>query len=142
MADLLPVIETIEHRWMRAWVGRDLKTLKGLTARNFRFVMGSRPCVILDARSWLDAAATRFLCSNYRFGDRYARDVGPGVVFATQLEMDATMDGADWSGEFWVTDIWKRARVRRSWRLVERVLSRPDDNPQVPAALRSLQLWR
>lgn len=142
MSDLLPVIETVEHRWMRAWVGRDIKALKGLTARNFRFVMGSRPCVILDARSWLDAAATRFLCSNYRFGDRYARDVGPVAVFATQLEMDATMDGEDWSGDFWVTDIWKRGRVRRNWRLAERVLSRPDDSPQVPAALRSLQLWR
>ena len=32
MADLLPVIETYEHRWMRAWVGRDSKALKSLTA--------------------------------------------------------------------------------------------------------------
>ena len=40
MADLLPVIETNEHRWMRAWVGRDSKALRSLTARNFVMLIG------------------------------------------------------------------------------------------------------
>jgi hypothetical protein len=26
--------------------------------------------------------------------------------------------------------------------MVERVISRPDENPDIPAAIRSLQLWR
>jgi hypothetical protein len=41
-----------------------------------------------------------------------------------------------------VTDLWRKGRVRRNWRMVERVLSRPEDNADVPAAIRSLQLWR
>ncbi len=57
MADLLPIIETMENRWMRAWVARDSRALNALTSRKFRMVVGSKPCVILDAKSWLEAAS-------------------------------------------------------------------------------------
>jgi hypothetical protein len=64
------------------------------------------------------------------------------TVFATQLDIDASIEGHDWSGRVWVTDIWKKSRVTRSWRMVERVFSRPEDDKEVPTAIRSLQLWR
>ena len=142
MADLSPVIETMEHRWMRACVTGDTAALKGLTSRNFRMVMGSKPSAILDFKSWIEAAPKRFQCQSYRFGDIYVRNVGSVVIFATQLEIKATMDGHDWSGRYWVTDLWRKGRVRRKWNMIERVLSRPEDNQDVPAAIRSLQLWR
>lgn len=142
MAEILPVLETLENRWMRAWASGDAKTLKALTSRRFRMVMGSKPSAILDSKSWLDAAGSRYLCRSYRFGDIYARKHGSIAVFATQLELKATMDDVDWSGRFWITDLWTRSTVKRSWRMIERVLSRPEDNPDVPAAIRTLQLWR
>ncbi len=127
---------------MRAWVSRDSRTLKALTSRNFRMVIGAKPCVILDAKSWLDSATTRYLCSGYRFGDIYARDLGSVAIFATQLNLQATIDDHDWSGKLWITDLWRKSRVRRNWQMIERVVSRPEDNSQIPAAVRSLQLWR
>src|SRR5687768_9581618 len=142
MADILPIIETLENRWMRAWVGGDVRTLKGLTSRNFRLVIGSKPSVLLDAKSWLDACGSRFTCRSYRFGDLYARNLGPVSVFATQLDLEANIDGHDWSGRVWVTDLWRKNGIRRNWRMVERVMSRPEEDAQVPAAIRSLQLWR
>jgi len=142
MADLTPVIETLENRWMRAWVQRDARTLKALTARNFMFLTGSTKPTILDARSWVEAATTRYLCTSYRFGDVYVRDVGGLAIFASNVELKATMDDVDWSGRFWVTDIWKKGRVRRGWRLAQRIVSLPDDNPEIPAGIRALQLWR
>ena len=142
MADLHPVIETMENRWMRAWITRDIKALKSLTSRNFRLVIGSKPAVILDYKSWIEAAGGRYRCKSYRFGDVYAREVGGVAIFASQLELEATMDGHDWSGQMWVTDLWRKSRVRRKWRLVERIMSRPDERAEVPAAVRSLQLWR
>lgn len=142
MAKLMPVIETLENRWMRAWINGDSKTLKALTARSFRMVMGSRPAAILDTPSWLEAAKSRFLCDSYRFGDIYVRDVGSVAVFATQLTIRATMDEKDWSGDYWVTDIWRKSRVRRQWQMVERILSRPDGDRQYAAGIKSLQLWR
>ena len=142
MADLHSIIETLERQWMRAWVSGDAKALKALTARNFRMVVGAKPSVILDSKSWVEAAMTRHLCSAYRFGDIYVRDLGGMTVFATQLSVEATMDGHDWSGTYWVTDLWRKSRVRRNWRMVERIVSRPDEKADVAAAIRSLQLWR
>jgi len=142
MTDLTPVIETMENRWMRAWVQRDAKALKSLTGRSFMLLMGSKRPMILDSKSWVEAATTRYLCTSYRFGDIYVREVGGLAIFASQLELQATLDDVDWSGRFWVTDLWKKGRVRRSWRLVQRVVSLPDDNPDVPVGIRALQLWR
>ena len=142
MSDILPIIETLENRWMRAWVGADAKTLKALTSRKFRMVVGSKPSVLLDASSFLQAATTSFRCESYRFGDIYARNLGGVIVFATQLELKASIEGHDWSGRIWVTDIWRKGTVRRSWRMVERILSRPEEDSEVPAAIRELQLWR
>jgi hypothetical protein len=142
MANLHPLIETLERSYMRAWITGDSKALKALTARNFRMVIAAKPSVILDYKSWVDAATTRYLCSSYRFGDIYVRDLGAMTIFATRLEIEATMDGHDWSGEYWITDLWRKSRVRRNWRMVERVISRPEENPDAAAAIRSLQLWR
>ena len=142
MADLLPVIETMEHRWMRAWVNRDVKELKSLTAKSFILLAASKPPAILDRLSWLDAADKRYLCSSYRFGEIMVLDHGAAAVFAAPLEIKATMDGRDWSGTVFVTDLWRKGRVRRGWKLVQRVVSRPDEDPAVPKAIRALQLWR
>ena len=127
---------------MRAWVARDVKALKGLTARNFRMVIGSRPAVMLDSKSWLEAAGSRFICSSYRFGDIYARELGSVAVFASQLDIEARVAGEDWSGQLWVTDLWRKGRVRRRWLLAERMLSRIEGSAEIPAAVRTLQLWR
>ena len=127
---------------MRAWMARDRRVLKALTSSNFRLVISSKPPVILDTRSWLDAAESRYRCQAYRFGEVYTRDLGPVAVFATRVDLQSTMDGEDWSGELWVTDIWRKSKLRRNWRMLERVLSRPEESEQVPAAVRALQLWR
>lgn len=142
MADIVPIIETAEHHWMRSWIRRDAKKLKSLTSRNFRMLVASKPGVILDGASLVEAAITRFQCSAYRFGDLYVRKHGSLALFATQLELEATMDGKDWSGLYWVTDLWQKGRVRRSWRLAERILSKPDERAEVASSVRALQLWR
>jgi len=142
MSDLTPIIETMENRWMRAWVNRDPKALKAITASNFILLTGSAPPVILDRRSWLDAVGSRYDCSSYRFGDIYVRELGSAALFAARLELKATMDGKDWSGTVWVTDVWRKGRVRRGWKLAQRVISKPDDNPDLPKAIRALQLWK
>ena len=142
MADLTPVIETLEHRWMRAWVARDAKALKAVTARDFILLTGSKPPAILDRPSWLEAVAKRWDCSSYRFGDIYVHGHGNFALFAAPVELKATMDGRDWSGTMFVTDLWRKGRVRRGWKLVQRVISRPDDNAELPKAVRAMQLWK
>jgi ketosteroid isomerase-like protein len=127
---------------MRAWVNRDLKALRAITAKDFILLTGSKPPAILDRRSWLDAVGKRWDCTSYRFGDIYVREAGAVAVFSAAMELKATMDGRDWSGTTWITDVWRKGRVRRGWKLVQRIASRVDENPQLPAAIRSLQLWK
>lgn len=142
MADLTPLIETMENHWMRAWVNRDPKALRAITASNFILLTGSTPPALLDRPSWLEAIVKRWDCSSYRFGDVYVRSVGAVVLFAARLEIKATMDGKDASGTVWVSDLWRKGRVRRNWKLVQRVISRPDDDPGLARAIKSLQLWK
>ena len=142
MADITPVIETMEHRWMRAWVNRDAKALKASTASDFILLVGSKPPTILDRPSWLEAAAKRWDCSSYRFGDIMVRSHGAAALFAAPLELKATLDGRDLSGTVWVTDMWRKGRVRRGWKMVQRIVSLPDGTSDLPKAIRSLQLWK
>lgn len=135
-------IETLEHQWMRSWMQRERNAMKALASRDFIFLLGSTKPAILDRASWLEAATSRFRCSSYRFGEIYVRRHGAVAVFAAHLTLEAVMGNDDWSGAAWVTDLWARSAVRRKWRLVERVLSRPDTDPDMPAAIRSMQLWR
>ena len=141
MADLTPVIETMENRWMRAWVAGDSRELKALTARDFVMLVGSKPAMILDRRSWLEAAGRRWVCKSFRLGDVYARRIGALAVFGSQVELKSTLDGEDWSGAMWVTDLWRKRRIG-GWKMVHRALSRVEGDGQVPAAIRKLQLWR
>ena len=142
MADLSPVIETMEHRWMRAWANGDVRTLKAITAKGFMLVTASTPPMVLDRPSWLEAAAKRYRCSSYRFREFAVVDHGAVAVLAGQLDLEATIDGHDWSGPVFVTDVWRKGTVRRGWKLVQRIVSKPDENPALPKAIRTLQLWK
>jgi ketosteroid isomerase-like protein len=141
MADLTPVMETLENRWMRAWVQRDAKALKSLTARDFILLTASKPPAILDRPSWLEAAGKRYRASSYRFGDIYVRGFGSVAVFAAPLELNATMDGGDWSGRLFVTDLWRKRRLG-GWKMAQRIVSKADEDPELPKAIKSLQLWK
>ncbi len=135
-------IEALEHLWMRAWMQRDRNQMKTLAARDFIFLLGSEKPAILDRASWLEAATTRFRCNGYRFDEVYVRRHGQVAVFATRVGMEAQIGDHAWSGDSWLMDVWRRSKVTRKWRIVERTLSRPDTDANIPEAIRSMQLWR
>ncbi|MBX9898630.1 MAG: nuclear transport factor 2 family protein [Qipengyuania sp.] len=135
-------IEALEHRWMRAWIQRDRKTMKAMAGRDFIFLLGSDRAAILDRASWLEAAGTRLLCDSYRFGSVYIRRHGGIAVFATGMTIEARIDGEPLSGTVWIVDLWKKSRLRRRWHLLERTVSRPDTDARLPGAVRAMQLWR
>ena len=127
---------------MRAWAQRDRNLMKSLASRDFIFLLGSTKAAILDRASWLEAATTRFKLNDYRFDEVYVRRHGSVAVFATQMTLNAKIGDIDWSGQTWVTDLWRRSKIKRMWRIVERTISRPDTNEAIPGAIQSMQLWR
>ncbi|MXP09424.1 nuclear transport factor 2 family protein [Pseudoblastomonas halimionae] len=142
MDQFIARIETLEHQLMRAWMVRDRKAMRGLLSRDFIFHLAGGKGAILDRPSWLDAASGRFKLEAYRFGDVYARQLGRTAVFVAPIALEMKMGPLEWTGEFRLTDVWQKGRVRRSWNLVERVLARPESDEDMPAAIRDLQLWR
>jgi hypothetical protein len=142
MANFESTIEALEHQWMRAWIQRDRKTMKTIAARDFIFLLGSDQAAILDRASWLEAAGTRLLCQSYRFGSVYIRRHGSVASFASSMTAECRIDGHEWSGTMWISDLWKRTGIRQRWKLVERTIARPDPDARVPDAIRAMQLWR
>ncbi|GAA5057507.1 hypothetical protein GCM10023208_23070 [Erythrobacter westpacificensis] len=134
-------LETLEHQWMRAWMRGDRKLMKEVAARDFVFLLGGTKATLLDRASWLEAATTRLRCHSYRFGDIYVRRHGPVGLFACQMEIEASIGEHEWKGTVWVSDLWRRSAVRRNWKLVERVVSRPDGDDALGEALKKFQLW-
>ncbi len=135
-------IETLEHQLMRAWMMRDRKAMRGLLSRDFIFHLGGSHAAILDRPSWLDAACGRFKLEAYRLGEIYTHKLGRTAVFVSPVQLEMKMGAREWAGEFGLTDIWQKSRLRRNWQLVERVVSRPETDQDMPAAIRGLQLWR
>lgn len=142
MSTFESMIEALEHQWMRAWIQRDRKTMKSLAARDFIFLLGSDNAAILDRASWLEAAGTRLLCDSYRFGSVYVRRHGGVAVFAAAMTIESRVDGEPLAGTMWVVDLWRKTRLRRRWRLLERTLARPDTDARLAGAVRDMQLWR
>ncbi|MCA1661751.1 MAG: nuclear transport factor 2 family protein [Novosphingobium sp.] len=135
-------IEALELRWMRAWVNGDKKEMKALTSRDFIFLLGSTRPTILDRTSWLDAAPERLRCDSYRFGNIYVRRHGALAIFAAPVELEATLDDKPLFAGAFMTDLWKRSKLRRRWTLVERVLAPADADAGLTGAVRSMQRWR
>lgn len=136
-------IEALEHQLMRAWASGDAKQLKSLLARRFRLVVGAASPVLLDRKSMVDAAASRWKVSSFRFGSAlYAREVDGVGIFAAEVELEGRIDGREISGRWWMSDVWRKSGFPRRWQLLDRQLGRLDTDHAFPAAVRGLQLWR
>ena len=134
-------LETLEHHWMRAWMRADRRVMKEVASRDFVMLLGGNKPTMLDRASWLEAATTRLSLHSYRFGDIYVRRHGNVGVFTAQLELDAALGDHEWKGTMWVSDLWRKHRLRNSWKLVERFASRPDEDDVLRSELTKLQLW-
>jgi hypothetical protein len=136
-------IEALEHQLMRAWLEGDRKLIKKLLSSRFRLVVGGKAPVLLDRKSLVEAAGTGWRLNGYRFGNSvYSRKIAQSALFAVEVEMKIDIDGVDLSGNWWMTDYWRRSGLTQSWQLTDRQLARLDDGTRFPDAVRALQLWR
>lgn len=135
-------MEHLEISWTHAWMNRDVATMKSLASPDFVFLLGGRDSAILDLASWLEATTSRLRCDAYKFHDIYARQHKRVALFSARMSMEGHIGRTPLTGDLWITDLWKRGRVRRSWRLVERVMSRADGDVALGQEVTRLQLWK
>ena len=141
MGDIAAIIETLEHRFMRAWMRRDVGEIRSLAARDMMIITAAKPPQLLDRPSFVEAIAGPFTCTGFRFHEVCVRKHGKFAWFTAGADLELRLGGRDISGRFWISDLWRKGAVRRSWKMLERSISRIDDDEHVSAAIRQLQLW-
>lgn len=142
MDDFASKIEALEHRWMRAWINRDTADMKKQASRDLIVLFGADKSAILDRPSLLDAATSRLRCKGYRFGTVYVRRHGGFALFAAPVDLDVSLDGEPLITRGFFTNVWRRSKIARKWHVVERVITTPRDEAELPGAIKSLQHWR
>lgn len=142
MDDFASKIEALEHRWMRAWITRDTPDMKKQASRDLIVLFGADKSALLDRPSWLDAATSRLRCAGYRFGPVYVRRHGSIALFAAPVDLEVSIDGEPLMTRAFFTNVWRRSRLSRRWHVIERVISAPRVEAELPGAIKSLQHWR
>ncbi|NTZ42114.1 nuclear transport factor 2 family protein [Altererythrobacter sp. SALINAS58] len=142
MDEFASKIEALEHRWMRAWIGRDKAEMKMLSSGDLVVLFGAERPALLDRASWLAATEERLRCRSYKFGSVYLRRHGKFAVFIAPVDLDVTIDREQILTKGLLTSIWKRTAVKRRWRLIECCFAGQTGYAGLPGAIRSMQLWR
>ena len=116
-------IETLQRRWMQAWVERDAGTLHEILAPEFslRSMATDTP---LSRDKWLeDALSGRVAATEVRYDQMDVVVVGDTAVVDSLVTFEATIDGKDWSRTTYTTDVWTRREG--VWQVVRRHSSAP-----------------
>lgn len=142
MTDIEPQFEVLENRLMRAWMHRDTRDMKALVTGDFIFMFGTTPPVLLDRASYVAGIENGFRLEGFRFQEVTARKHGASVWFTAHVELELKLGPRSWEGHFLLTDLWRKGRVRRRWKLAERSLAPAEANRPLSDAIRALQLWR
>jgi uncharacterized protein (TIGR02246 family) len=116
-------IETLQRRWMQAWVERDAATLHEVLAPEFtlRSMATDTP---LSRDAWLEGALSgRVAASSVRFDDMKVTVIHDTAIVESMVTFEAAIEGEEWSKTTYCTDVW----VRRDgqWQVVRRHASPP-----------------
>jgi len=141
MSTIAALIEAREHMLMRAWTRGEPRELRSMLARDFMMIIAVGRPQLLDRPSFIEACEDRFSCTGYRFREVFVHKHGKSVWFTARVDLEMRVGGHEWSGEFWLTDLWQKAGIKRSWKLVERSISGIDRTAEISHAIRKLQLW-
>lgn len=143
MADIEGAIQSRALLFMQAWMNRDAGTIRNLAHRDCTLMIGTTPPQLLDRPSLLAAMDRGLDCTGFRLGEAVVNRHGKSVWWSAGAELQLKLGRIDWSGPFIITDLWRKT-VFGGWKLAERSLAPTanDDDNQMSAHIRQLQLWR
>jgi uncharacterized protein DUF4440 len=129
MSDLKTTIEQLSNAWMQSWIDQDRAALEEFLAPDYALVISSVPLHVFVRANWLETAVGPYVCTRFSYDAVQVRDLGNGTaVMSAIADFDATMDGIDRSGRYFVTDIWRHAaNGLHAWQVCARFSSRPGD---------------
>jgi ketosteroid isomerase-like protein len=115
-------IEARERELQAAVAARDVATLDRLLGHEFTLTTGRPGNEVRGRAEYLDITGSRYVIDEYRFEELEVIELGPGAaVVRSRYVQRGSMDGADRTQPFLMTDVW--ARRPAGWQLVTRHVS-------------------
>jgi ketosteroid isomerase-like protein len=115
-------IEAHERELQAAVAARDVAALERLLGQEFTLTTGRPGNEVRGRAEYLGITASRYAIDEYRFEELEVIELGPGAaVVRSRYVQRGSMDGADRSQPFLMTDVW--ARRPAGWQLVTRHVS-------------------
>ncbi len=142
MADAQGEIQELALRLMRAWLAQDRSQMKQLMARDFMAMIGTSPPEMLDRPSFLAASEQGFVLRRFQLREMLVRPYGRSAWCVAGGALEIDFGRQQWSGEFLITDLWRRGTIRRGWKLAERSIARIEPDDRLADAVRRVQMWR
>lgn len=108
---------SLERMWMDSLRAGDADTLAQIISEDFTFA-NPRAVEVKDRIKYLEYALRELKLTSYEFDKTTVRLFGRTAVVSGLLRQKATVRGADWAGNYLITDVW----ISRggNWRVVSR----------------------
>ena len=132
----MPTLETgffanLEKRLGDAIVARDRVALESLLANDFELRTSRSGSELTLRDDWLEAATATYRIRTYRIRRLASRRFGETAVVSFFYEQQASFQGKDISGDFFIVDVWQKAGD--DWKIAARYCSGPGVIPKPPA---------
>jgi ketosteroid isomerase-like protein len=112
-------IEALTREYQAAVAARDVETLERLLAPEFTLTTGRPGNEVRGRAEYLEISAGRYAIDDFGFEELEVIDLGQhAAVVRSRYVQRGSMDGADRSQPFLMTDVW--ARRAAGWQLVTR----------------------
>ena len=100
-------IETRERELQASLAARDVATLDRLLGQEFTLTTGRPGNEVRGRAEYLEITAARDVIDEYRFDELEVIELAPGAaVVRSRYVQRGSMDGADRSQPFLMTDVW------------------------------------
>jgi hypothetical protein len=129
----MPTLETaffskLEKRLGDAVVAHDRAALESLLGNDFELRTTRTGGELTLRDDWLEAATTTYRIRSYGINRLTVRQFGEAAVVSFFCEQQATFQGKDIIGDFFIVDVWQRAGS--DWKIAARYSSGPGIIPK------------
>jgi len=115
-------VEAIQRELQAAVAARDTAALDRLLGPEFTLTTGRPGNEVRGRAEYLEITAKRYVIEEFRFDELEVIELGPtAALVRSRYAQRGSMDGADRSQPFLMTDVW--ARRPAGWQLVTRHVS-------------------
>lgn len=118
------LIRELQVTWMQAWIARDFVKLEQVLAHDFSLIVSAKPDQQVTRAKWLALARDSYRGTSFLYDSMVVRIFGDIAVVASVASQTASVNGVDRSGQFFLTDVWRR--VGETWQVVARHSSQPE----------------